>query len=74
MVKQKTLVPLRNKKSQTADFYPYPGYTHKKWFASNVMFVSPYTVIYTEIPATGSQLPCKAETWVVASKILPQSN
>lgn len=36
-----------------------------------VMFVTPYTAIYTEIPAMGSQLPCKAETWVIAIKILP---
>lgn len=35
------------------------------------MFVTPYTAIYTEIPATGSQLPCKAYTWVIAIKILP---
>lgn len=36
-----------------------------------VMFVTPYTAIYTEIPATGSQLPCKADTLVIAIKILP---
>ena len=35
------------------------------------MFITPYTVIYTETSATGSQLPCKAETWVVAIKLLP---
>ena len=53
------------------DFYAYPGYTKKGGLL--VIFVTPYTVTYTDIPATGSQLPCKAETWVVAIKILPQN-
>jgi len=69
LVKQKTLVPLRNKNFQMVYFYPYPGYTKKGGLL--LVFVTSYTAIYAEILPTGSQLPQKAETWVVAIKILP---
>lgn len=51
------------------DFYLYPHYTKKADLL--VMFVTPHMLLYTKIAATGSQLPCKVETWVVATKILP---